>query len=232
MEFIWLERVEDAVASALRAEEARGCSSVRAATRRCRRLELAHVRAGRAGAYPPVSWRHARGRRIRILGRAGGRWWKTLPPNDFYLFTVWFPVPNLWEGGRSEEGEVNEHHGWQKSDHGRHRDTQKLGALGHRRSDRHAQSYFARRHRARRGLDPYRQCSRSAYRSTATDRRPACSAAAGIRSTRCWPPVQMRSPAAKTKPRAFAMPTTLSTCRCRRPPIGTRWSRLLRREDV
>src|SRR5580700_5077591 len=50
----------------------------------------------------------------------------------------------------------------------------------------------------------------------------ACSAAAGIRSTPCSPPAQMPSPAATTRCRASATPTTPSACRCRLQRTGTR----------
>ena len=64
-----------------------------------------------------------------------------------------------------------------------------LGPLGQGRPDRHAQSRHAAGHRqCRETREAAARCSRSAFRSTAPGRRPACSAAASIRSTRCSQP--------------------------------------------
>src|ERR1700737_4041897 len=84
--------------------------------------------------------------------------------------------------------------------------------IGHRKNSLRRQASFA----AGRYL-------RSASRSTATGRRPACSADVSIPSTRCSRPAPMPLPGGRTGTR-FATPTTRSIFVFRGPPTGTRWA--------
>ena len=109
----------------------------------------------------------------------------------------------------------------QASDREAQRQALELGPLGQGRPYRHAQPRHAAGHRRRRQARPQTaRSSRSASRSTGPDRRPACLAAAGIRSTHARDRHRRRRrPAGRTQDPLRRRRASTCACRARRTGI-------------